>query len=184
VGWRCGGCGGRMNREVLEEQEELARKMEEEGGEGKEEEKVPEELKLGYREDIERQDVKSADTTGGGGGIDAGDSDGAPALTDEGSLSPKALSTQAQPTSQHPEPPTSPDQPLPPAPQPQAATIPASITAPVTPAQTQPPIIQRQTTQQQLAPAPTANSWIDLAIVGIAVMLGAMVLRKLLLLNE
>jgi len=188
VGWRCAGCGGRTNREVLGEQEELARKMEEEavgnGRERKEEEKVPEELKLGYREDIERKDGKTADGAGGGE-VGADDADLAQSSLNEVSSPPKASSTHAQPTFEHSERPQ--DHTLPPAPQPQAATIPASVPVPITTSQAQTATIQPQTTQrqqQQLAPAPTANSWIDLAIVGIAVMLGAMVLRKLLLLNE
>jgi len=185
-GWRCAGCGGRTNQEVLEEQEELARKMEEEGvGRGtKEEEKVPEELKLGYREDIERKEGKSADDAGSGGSSAVDCPPGTLSSKDEVSLPPDTVSTQKQPSSQHAEP-IPQDQPLPPAPQPQAATIPASVPVPVTSTQAQPPITQPQTgQQQQLPPAPTANSWIDLAIVGIAVMLGAMVVRKLLLLNE
>ena len=150
----------------------------------RQEEKVPEELKLGYREDIERKDGKSADGAGGGSG--AVESSETLSSKDEGSLHPNALPTQPQPTFQHSELSLPQDQPLPPAPQPQAATIPASVPVPVTTTQAQPPTIQPQTAQQQqqLAAAPTANSWIDLAIVGIAVMLGAMVVRKLLLLNE
>jgi ubiquitin-conjugating enzyme E2 J1 len=49
-GWRCAECG-RSNEEILRDSEEAARKLEAEGSR-KMEEKVPEELKLGYREDI------------------------------------------------------------------------------------------------------------------------------------
>jgi len=49
-GWRCAECG-RSNEEILRESEEAATKLEAEGSR-KMEEKVPEELKLGYREDI------------------------------------------------------------------------------------------------------------------------------------
>ena len=141
---------------------------------------------MGYREDIERKEGKSADDAGSGG-RSAVETSETPSSKDEGFLHPIASPTQPQPTSQHSESSLPQDQPLPPAPQPQAATIPTSVPVPVTPSQAQPPTVQPQTTQQQqqqLAPAPTANSWIDLAIVGIAVMLGAMVVRKLLLLNE
>ncbi|KAI9711805.1 MAG: hypothetical protein M1820_001950 [Bogoriella megaspora] len=49
TGWRCTGCG-RTNGEIMREREEVCREME--GEEGKEEEKVPEELKLAYREEL------------------------------------------------------------------------------------------------------------------------------------
>jgi len=53
-GWRCaGGCGGRTNEEVLRECEEEWKAMEGEGGERKED-AVPEELRLEYRDDLER----------------------------------------------------------------------------------------------------------------------------------
>lgn len=53
-GWRCaGGCGGRTNQEVLRECEEEWKAMEGEGGERKED-AVPEELRLEYRDDLER----------------------------------------------------------------------------------------------------------------------------------
>ncbi|KAI9827358.1 MAG: hypothetical protein M1819_007001 [Sarea resinae] len=52
--WRCGGCGGRSNEEVMKE---VADRLEEEGRAEKAKtgaaEEVPEGLRLGYREDIE-----------------------------------------------------------------------------------------------------------------------------------
>ena len=47
-GWRCGGCGGRSNEEVMLELEERCR---EEGG-AREEEKVPDELRLEFRDQL------------------------------------------------------------------------------------------------------------------------------------
>lgn len=47
-GWRCGVCG-RRNMDILEEQERLAK---EDGDHKKEQEKVPEELTLVYKEDL------------------------------------------------------------------------------------------------------------------------------------
>lgn len=51
VGWRCTTCGGRSNGEILAEQEKLARESEGDAGK-KEAEKVPEELKLVYKDDL------------------------------------------------------------------------------------------------------------------------------------
>ncbi|GAB1314119.1 Ubiquitin-conjugating enzyme E2 6 [Madurella fahalii] len=55
VGWRCNGCGGRTNGEIMSQCEERVKEM---GGvaaaAGKaEEEKVPEELKMGWKDEME-----------------------------------------------------------------------------------------------------------------------------------
>jgi len=47
-GWKCAGCGGRSNEEVMQELEERCR---EEGG-AREEEKVPDELRLEFRDQL------------------------------------------------------------------------------------------------------------------------------------
>lgn len=60
-GWTCQGCG-KTNEEILQENAEAAKALEEEG-KAREEDKVPDELKLGYREDIEKQ---SGNTQGDG----------------------------------------------------------------------------------------------------------------------
>jgi len=49
--WVCAGCG-RSNRVIMEEQEKAAKENEAEGGK---EEKVPEELRLAYREDLAKE---------------------------------------------------------------------------------------------------------------------------------
>lgn len=51
-GWSCQGCG-KSNEEILAETAEAAKKLEAEGR-AKKEDEVPEELKLGYREDLSR----------------------------------------------------------------------------------------------------------------------------------
>ncbi|MCJ1281619.1 hypothetical protein MMC26_000939 [Xylographa opegraphella] len=52
--WKCaGGCGGRTNEEVLKESEEEWKLMEE-SGRARKEETIPEELRLEYRDDLER----------------------------------------------------------------------------------------------------------------------------------
>lgn len=48
--WRCGTCG-KTNKEILREREEMAKELEEKGGERKEE-VVPEELRLAYRDEL------------------------------------------------------------------------------------------------------------------------------------
>ncbi|MCJ1431351.1 hypothetical protein MMC27_000702 [Xylographa pallens] len=53
-GWKCaGGCGGRTNEEVLKESEEEWKLMEG-SGQARKEETIPEELRLEYRDDLER----------------------------------------------------------------------------------------------------------------------------------
>lgn len=172
--FRCQGCGGKSNAEILGEQEELARKLEEEEGSMREEEKVPEDLKLGYREDIEgKKETKELE---GKGVVD--EAAGIAAIAGAGSA--PAAGENAALQENVSEPPQ-----LPPAPQPHHATV-ATASAP-------PPLRpQRQQTtavhaavpttqmQRQAQPEATASSWIDLAIIGIAVMLGVMILKNVL----
>lgn len=194
--YKCSGCGGRSNEDILKEQEELAKEMEKEG-KLKEEEKVPEELKMGYREDIERKEgaesahsamtakrdvASSAETPAAGEDLPV------PATTE--ALPPPSVKQadvqSAPPPSQAEQPPT------PRAPQLQSATIaPTSTTsqvpvAPIANTQPQPPpplVQEMRPAQPQPVAVATSNSWLDLAIVGIAVMLGVMVIRKLLMLD-
>lgn len=74
VGWRCSGCGGRTNGEVLKEAEEAWRAKEEEEGGGSEakEVEVPSELKMGWRDEMgkkkeekEEEDAESAELAEG-----------------------------------------------------------------------------------------------------------------------
>ncbi|KFZ20668.1 hypothetical protein V502_03081 [Pseudogymnoascus sp. VKM F-4520 (FW-2644)] len=58
-GWTCQGCG-KTNEEILQENAEAAKALEDEG-KARQEDTVPDELKLGYREDIERQAGKPQD---------------------------------------------------------------------------------------------------------------------------
>jgi ubiquitin-conjugating enzyme E2 J1 len=191
--FRCPGCGGRSNEDILKEQEELADAMEKEGKLRKEEEKVPEELKLGYREDIERKEGTVLDSTSSATSIIAGEmasiAENPPAaapLAPEAPSDEHVVQVDVPPTAdiQLDQPPT------PRAPQLQPATIATSSTAPQVPAAPQadvqrPPLVQAlRPLQAQPIVIATPNSWLDLAIVGIAVMLGVMVLRKLLLLDS
>jgi len=58
-GWRCAGCGGKSCKEIMEEQERLVKEV---GSEEAKEEKVPEELRLGYKDELGKgsheEDVK------------------------------------------------------------------------------------------------------------------------------
>ena len=56
VGWVCGSCG-RSNKEIMKEVEDAVREKEKEGGgsEVRQEEEVPKELRIGLKEDMERE---------------------------------------------------------------------------------------------------------------------------------
>ncbi|KXX78687.1 Ubiquitin-conjugating enzyme E2 J1 [Madurella mycetomatis] len=58
--WQCNGCGGRTNGEIMSECEERVKEMG--GAAGKaEEEKVPEELKMGWKDEMEANKDKKKD---------------------------------------------------------------------------------------------------------------------------
>ncbi|KUI57918.1 Ubiquitin-conjugating enzyme E2 J1 [Cytospora mali] len=68
--WRCNGCGGRTNYDIIKECEEAARLAEAEAGSGEgssksREVEVPAELKLGFRDEMEK--AAAAAAAGGGG---------------------------------------------------------------------------------------------------------------------
>ncbi|ORY71095.1 ubiquitin-conjugating enzyme/RWD-like protein [Pseudomassariella vexata] len=72
-GWKCNGCGGRSNEEILRESEELWREREKQEGVGKkrEEVEVPAELKMGFRDEMEKEKAKAERTEAEGAGEDA-----------------------------------------------------------------------------------------------------------------
>lgn len=66
--WRCSGCGGRTNDDIIKESEEAARVAEEEAGAGSSKSKeveVPAELKLGFRDETEKAAAAAAGPSGG-----------------------------------------------------------------------------------------------------------------------
>lgn len=79
--WRCPGCGGRTNEEIIRETEEAARAAEAEGGEGASgasaDVEVPAELKMGFRDEMEKAAAAAAAGAGTagaqGGGVGGGD---------------------------------------------------------------------------------------------------------------
>ncbi|KAK0507958.1 hypothetical protein JMJ35_009847 [Cladonia borealis] len=152
-GWRCGGCGGRRNEDILRE----------EGGGGEEGQRgvvnVPEELKFGFRDEM------------GGGKGEGGEPGVAKASAEASSAkeNPTAPTiTQALPTSSSSTTTSPPPQPT--------RTIPLPSTANIPPSQTQtlpPPARQ---VQSDGVPA-----WVDKAIAALVAALAFMVMRKLLL---
>lgn len=70
--WRCsGGCGGRANEDVMAECAEAARVAEAEGGKAPGEEVVPPELKMGFRDEMEKNAAAAAAAAAGGDGAAA-----------------------------------------------------------------------------------------------------------------
>lgn len=67
--WKCAGCGGRPNEEIIRECEEAAANLDAEGGGGegsrkaKEEVEVPAELKLGFRDEMEKNNTAAVAAT-------------------------------------------------------------------------------------------------------------------------
>lgn len=70
--WRCHGCGGRSNGDIIRECEEAARAAEAEAGSSTAREvEVPAELKLGFRDEMEKAAAAAAAAAGPGGGASA-----------------------------------------------------------------------------------------------------------------
>lgn len=72
--WRCPGCGARTNEDIIRECEEATRAAEAEAGEGEgeggpsrksKEVEVPAELKMGFRDEMEKAAAAAAAATGG-----------------------------------------------------------------------------------------------------------------------
>jgi len=147
---RCSGCGGRSNAEIIKEVEEAAR----EAGKEKEEEKVPEELRLGYKDELESKGEKGKEREGP---VEGEEGAGRSEVTTNGA----AVASVASP--------------LPiggPVAAPDSSPVPTRTTA--------------TTPQAPVAPlAVAAHSqaypeWIDKAIVGVAIALAFMLLKKFL----
>lgn len=79
--WRCQGCGGRSNEHIIRETEEAARAAEAEAGEGASgsgsgsggprDVEVPAELKMGFRDEMEKAAAAAAAAVSGGASEDA-----------------------------------------------------------------------------------------------------------------
>jgi ubiquitin-conjugating enzyme E2 J1 len=147
--WRCAVCG-KANEEIMKETEEIWK----ERGEDVKKEEVPEELRLAFREELE-------------GGKEGGTIDGKRKVEASAAMHSSATagarSSQQAPTSPGP-----------------TRTIPASQTRqslqPATPRQ--PPSPAQRSAQSLPAAREGLPKWIDAAIVGLAVALFLMVIRR------
>lgn len=161
--FKCNGCGGRSNREIMKEREEEAAKADGPGVE----DKVPEELKLGYRDELGKGKEKEKENQ-----TSSNSKDSSATIQEVEGISklPSAsqIATEPSTTSETTVPQTV-------IPTPQAPILPAQ---PGQAAQTQPSRRQQATVTQE------SSSWLDMAIIGIAVALGIMVLRKVLSLTD
>jgi ubiquitin-conjugating enzyme E2 J1 len=165
--WRCGACGGgKTNREIMEEQEEVVRKVEEEDGRKREEVKVPEELRMGFKDEME----KAAAAAKGGSSVAAGggEMDEESAALAEGFVRTapvaEAQSSQREGTASLPA-------------QPGQSVPQPTRTVPLPPQQVVgPPALQLQ----QRRANDGVPMWIDRLIVVLGVLLAAMVLKVFL----
>lgn len=166
--WRCSGCGGRSNGEILAECEEAFRAKEREDGEkGEDEVEVPRELQMGFKDEMGKgkETKREADT-------------------EEAELAEGFVRTAAVAPVDEPTQPVVEAARIPP-PTPTTQEPRTSHPAPHTPYRAPAP------TPQQIAPPPQAQPtqtrsndgvplWIDRAIAGVVVLLVAMVLKLLL----
>ncbi|KAL9114367.1 MAG: hypothetical protein Q9187_007488 [Circinaria calcarea] len=185
--WRCTGCWGKTNEEVLKEVQDLC----DEKGEGeRKEEMVPEELRLAYREEMESR--PGTPRTPGTPGVDSsmGGRNGPslppssiPALgrtsrskpppsplraTASSSTSSSTSVSEAR-TPLHPAPPTS--------------RLADSTSSVQTPTPATPNVVPPTPTQVQVPTVVTAAepvpAWVDKAIVGVVLGLAVMLLKKM-----
>ena len=155
-GWRCQGCGGRSNEEVLQEQEGEAQKE----GKGESKEEVPEELKFGFRDEMQK--IKEAKES------QEGSSGEATEATSKGVITAIPFATAEWGASA-----------LPPNPALSTASSPTMntrLSQPLQPPGNQP---QRTPTSQMSTPE-TVPGWVDKAIAGLVASLGVMIIKKLM----
>ena len=169
--WRCAGCGGRSCEEILGERADAARvKAEKEDGKrdggvvlGMEEVQVPQGLRLAYRDELGRKE---------GGDTGQGTASASNTATPAAGTHPPGTNALNPPPSQNPSPP-------PQQPQPTRTTSIPSNSPPVPPSSIRPRRLSQP--QQNAQPQPTTPipAWIDKAILGVALSLAVMLLRKL-----
>lgn len=157
TGWRCGVCGGgKSNREILGECEERVREL----GEKAEEVVVPEELKMGWRDEMEGKGKKGKEAEGEGSAD--GESDAlaegfvqtAPVLPSSSSSSAPVSGSAQQQQQTVPQP---------------TRTVPSPSPLPVAAG---PPLQQAQ----RMA-ADEGTAWLDRLIVAVAVLLAAVIAK-------
>ncbi|MCJ1443021.1 MAG: hypothetical protein MMC23_003518 [Stictis urceolatum] len=168
-GWKCAGCGGRSNEEVIREVEEEWR---ESGAGERKEEVVPEELRLAFREDLDREkeeerQEKGGDKVGETVGVDGADrpiaserlgkAAASPRKTPSGSSDSVQVTSHSQTTSS-----TSPQ------PHPVSERVGAARQR----------VTMQATSGHNVTPPDATPPWLDKAIVGIVIALIIMVLKK------
>ncbi|KAB2568680.1 Ubiquitin-conjugating enzyme E2 J1 [Lasiodiplodia theobromae] len=173
--FRCAACGGRSNAEIMREREELAREAE---GEGKqEEEAVPEELRLAYREDLAKEDgegEKAQASSSGAAAAAAEKTADGDAPTSSAATPPRTEpATDASPTQS----PTTTTTTAAAAPAPPRAAAPGAPAVPA-PTRTVPAAAAPALRQQQRPLDDGVPAWIDKAIYGVLGALAFMILRK------
>lgn len=173
--WRCQGCGGRSNEDIIRETEAAAKAAEAEAGEGASgsggprEVEVPAELKMGFRDEMEKAAAAAAAAGGGAAASGGAGEDAESAELAEGFVQtvPRAnLDTSAgaaQPGQTVPQP---------------TRTVPLPNAAHNTgvPGQ-QAPLQQRQALHDQGDGVPR---WVDRVIAALVISLVAMILKVLL----
>lgn len=177
-GWRCGGCGGRTNEEVMGEVGEKVREREREKGGDGQEVRAPGELRLAYRDEMTGVGPRRLGATEAEAGM--------PPLSAGATLPVGPVKADVQ------DPPPQPTRTVPaqsqPQAQPQQRLRPSPDTRP--PPSHQPPHAPTGQPETQTTPQPrnlhrdrnpdsAVPAWLDRAIVGVAVGLAVMVCRKL-----
>lgn len=163
--YRCAACG-KTNAEIMREREELAKEAEAEEGK-KEEEAVPEELRLAYREDLAKEEGAQPESSSGA-------SSAKEAEKQATSSTPPAQQNAGQPAST----PASVSQPAAVAPVAAAAPPRAAPGAPAIPAPTRTVPATPALRQQHRPLDDGVPAWIDKAIYGVLGALAFMILRK------
>ncbi|TVY26298.1 Ubiquitin-conjugating enzyme E2 [Lachnellula hyalina] len=174
-GWRCGGCGGRSNGEILGEREEaframeLEREREGEKAEGQVEVEVPRELQMGFKDEMGKGKEKEKEKEE----ADTEEAELAEGFVRTADVAPVDESVQPA----HNPPPT----PTPPQQLPRTSHLPL---VPQTPYRAPAPAPLQQLALQPPQPQAHSNDgvpmWIDRAIAGVVVLLVALVLKLLL----
>lgn len=154
-GWRCHGCGGRSNEDILKEHEDEAGKAE---NAERKKEAIPEELKFGFKDEMgkEAQESKPIATR----------ENPTPASSDVPSFTTPSLSSSSSA--------------LPPNPSLQASAPPTTnilFSEPLQPQIRQP----QPTPTTQMSTPEAVPGWIDKAIVGLVAGLSVMVIKKMMI---
>ena len=156
--WRCGGCGGRSNEEILEAQQA-------EAGASSDERVIPDELKFGYKDEMQGKESADTSTTARSGAQEVEDvsmklkeSQGTSSME---SSRNDTLASDTTSTSARSQPSRLPD------------VAPLSQQQPLQGAAARPMVHPRGTPSQEAVPG-----WVDTAIVGVLATLIVMIIKK------